>query len=271
MSLIHLNDFRQSETTDTGLLQNVGKQLPVGMIQAAEEEVVWEIAADHAAEPIKKTDDIFRISKYLIEQGRYRDNMLFITGINFGLRVSDLLTLRFSNLIADNMAFRDKFPVFEKKTRNTRKKKKNRYITINTAVIEAVTLYLRNTPDVKLSDYMFRSISNNGKNNNTPVSARSVNRMLEGIAKDLGLGIHMSSHTLRKTFCYHQMLMSGNDPRRLQLLQKMLNHSSILQTLEYIGITTDEIADAYRGLNLGSRKYQYLVDSSLGETDDAAM
>lgn len=271
MSIIHLNDFRNNDVIDVSALQKADRKLDAGLIQAADEETVYEIAPYHSADPIKSMDDIFRISNFLIENKRYRDNMLFITGINFGLRISDLRVLRFSNLIADNLVFRDKFPVFEKKTRNTRKKKKNRYITINTAVVEAVTLYLQNTPGVRLSDYMFRSVSTNRTGENTPITIQSVNRMLDGICKDLGLGIHMSSHTLRKTFCYHQMVMSGNDPRKLQLLQKMLNHSSLLQTLDYIGITSDEIDKAYRELNLGSQEHHYLVESRIVETDDAVV
>ena len=156
--------------------------------------------------------------------------MLFIVGINFGLRVSDLRMLRFSNLINDNFMFKDSFPVFEKKTRNTRTRKKNRYITINTAVIEAVTLYLEHTPGVRLSDYMFRSISNNGCNVNEPLSIKSIDRILKGIAKDLNISAKISTHSLRKTFGYHQMLMSNNDGRKLLLLQKIFNHSSPAQT-----------------------------------------
>ena len=95
--------------------------------------------------------DIIRISQFLIEQGRYRDNMLFIVGINFGLRVSDLITLRFANIINDDCTFRDRFSILEKKTKNTRKHKRNRYITINTAVVEAVTLYLENTQRLHVS------------------------------------------------------------------------------------------------------------------------
>ena len=160
------------------------------------------------------------------------------------------------------------FPVFEKKTRNTRKRKKNRYITINTAVIEAVTLYLENTSGVSLSDYMFMSNSNNSIGSCEPISVRSIERLLKGIAKDLGLSVKMSTHTLRKTFCYHQMLMSHNDTRKLLLLQKMLNHSSPAQTLDYIGITCEEIDEAYKKLNLGSINHNYLVDSSIGESGE---
>lgn len=54
-----------------------------------------ELAKEHAAEPIKNMEDIIRVSQYLIGGKRFRDNMLFIVGINFGLRVSDLRMLRF--------------------------------------------------------------------------------------------------------------------------------------------------------------------------------
>lgn len=241
-----------------------------GFISPAKEETHSDLAPEHAAEPIKNLDDIYRISEFLLANERYRDNMLFIVGINFGLRVSDLRELRFSNLINDNFTFRDSFPIFEKKTRNTRKRKKNRYITINNAVIEAVMTYLSNTEGVSLSDYMFRSESNHGGNENKPLTNMSIDRILKGIAKDLNLNIKMSTHTLRKTFCYHQMVMSNNDSRKLLLLQKMLNHSSPAQTLDYIGITSEEIEDAYKNLNLGSSKGSYLVDSRIEETEDIA-
>ena len=251
----------------TELRKNIRK-LDYGMIAPAKEEVRCELAPEHAAEPIKSMDDIFRISQYLISHERYRDNMLFIVGINFGLRVSDLRMLRFSNLINNNLTFKESFAVFEKKTRNTRKRKKNRCITINRAVIEAVTLYLEHTPGVCLSDYMFRSLSNRGGNLNEPLSIKSIDRILKGIAEDLDLSVKMSTHTLRKTFCYHQMLMSHNDSRKLLLLQKMLGHASPAQTLDYIGITSEEIDEAYKKLNLGSASCNYLIDSSIDESED---
>lgn len=250
------------------LRRNNDRKLQEGLIAPAKEHVESDIAPDHAAEPIKSMDDIHRISRYLVESRRYRDNMLFIVGINFGLRASDLRMLRFCDLITENYIFKDSFPVFEKKTRNTRKKKKNRYISINTAVIEAVTLFLENSEDVSLSDYMFMSDSNNRGLSDSPLTVRSIERILKGIAKDLDLNIKMSTHSLRKTFCYHQMLMSNNDSRKLMLLQKMLGHSTMAQTLDYIGITSEEIEEAYMRLNLGSEKHNYLVDSNIVEFED---
>lgn len=253
---------------DITALRRNDRKLRVGLIAPANEVTTCELAPEHTAEPIKSIEDINRISKYLVANKRYRDNMLFIVGINFGLRVSDLRVLRFSNLISDSFMFKESFPVFEKKTRNTRTRKKNRYITINNAVVEAVTLFLENTPNVRLSDYMFRSESNNGGNMNEPLSIRSIDRILKGIACDLSISAKISTHSLRKTFGYHQMLMSNNDNRKLLLLQKMFNHSSPAQTLDYIGITGEEIEEAYKKLNLGSTNHNYLVDSNIVEYDD---
>lgn len=265
ISIDEARDRLAEKSIDASALRSNVRKLNHGMIAPATEQVTCELAPEHAAEPIKSMDDIMRISQFLISNGRYRDNMLFIVGINFGLRVSDLRVLRFSNLINDNLTFKESFAVFEQKTRNTRKRKKNRYITINTAVIEAVTLYLEHTDGVTLSDYMFRSQSNRGGNKNQPLSAKSIDRILKGVAEDLDLNIKMSTHTLRKTFCYHQMLMSHNDNRKLLLLQKMLGHSSTAQTLDYIGITSEEIDEAYKKLNLGSASCNYLVDSDIVE------
>lgn len=260
-------DLSKFKIIDPAALRANSKKLSPSLIAPAVIDVSDEAVVDHRADPIKSLDDINAISQYLISSERYRDNMLFIIGINFGLRVSDLRVLRFSNLINDNLTFKDSFPVFEKKTRNTRKRKMNRYITINEAVIEAVTLFLENTPNVSLSDYLFKSHSNNNGDRDEPLSRMSVDRILKGVAADLDLNMRVSTHTLRKTFCYHQMVMSGNDSRKLLLLQKMLNHSSPAQTLDYIGITEEEIDEAYRKLNLGSQKYNYLVNSRIIESD----
>lgn len=256
-----------SDLINISTVQQSCRKLKASLIAPATEEVHCELAKEHSAEPIKNMDDIIRISQFLIEKKRFRDNMLFIVGINFGLRVSDLRTLRFSHLINDDCTFRDRFPILEKKTKNTRKHQRNRYISINTAVVEAVTLYLENTPGVHLSDYMFRSASNNGCNENKPISKQAVDAVLKGVAKDLGLGNRMATHSLRKTFAYHQMVMSGNDPRKLLLLQKMFGHSTAAQTLDYIGITSEEIDEAYRMLNLGSVQHNYLVDSDISEVE----
>jgi len=237
----------------TQALSRQRRQLEPGLIGEAKEEVPMDVVIEHDSEPIKSLETIKEISDYLVAKKRYRDNMLWIVGINFGLRISDLLQLRFCNLIDEHFCFRQTFPILEKKTRNTRKVARNRYITINDAVIDAVTLYLKYN-HCKLDDYMFRSESNRGITENVPLHRNSVYNMLQGIKRDLHIEARMATHTMRKTFGYHQMVMSGNDPRKLMLLQKIFGHSSPTITLDYIGITEEEIAEAYLNLNLGSKK-----------------
>lgn len=255
----------QDYKIDIKALANSSKQTVAGLIAPKRNDVQNDTVEEHSSEPIKSMEDIQRISDYLIANERWRDNMLFIVGINFGLRVSDLRMLRFCDLINDNFTFKESFPVFEKKTRNTRKVKKNRQITINKAVQDAVILYLQNTPDISLDHYMFRNLRH--PKENSPLTSTMIHILLKGIKDDLHLNMRVATHTLRKTFCYHQMVMSHNDPRKLMLLSKMLNHSSIRQTLDYIGITEEEIDDAYKKLNLGSKDHNYLVDSTIQETD----
>lgn len=241
---IDLNSLRKSS-------EERERQLKDGLIAPAEVKFEYELAVEHAAEPLKRVEDIIAMANWFLERKKWRDYMFFIVGINFGLRVGDLVELRFANIINDNFQFRESFAVFEKKTRNTRKKKRNRHITVNDAVIKAVTLFLEHTPGVTLDQYMFQSESGNSKNSGNHLTTRSADRILKAAAKDLGFRMNVSTHTLRKTFAYHQMLISGNDPRKLLLLQKMLGHSTAAQTLEYIGITEEEMAAAYKELNLG--------------------
>ena len=262
--IISLSDHRDVKI-DTRVLKNNTRKLSNNVIKP--KEIVCEDYAvpEHDSEPIKSVDDIYRVSNYLLENKRYRDNMLFIVGINLGLRISDLRRLRFADLIDDTMTFRSSFSILEKKTSTTRKKKKNRYIAINDAVIESVSMYLENTPGVSLSDYMFKSESNNGKTNNVPMTRQAAYNICQRINDECHLGIRFGTHTLRKTFGYHQMVMSGNDPRKLFLLQQMFGHSSPNQTLAYIGITSEEIDEAYKQMNLGSSSGSYLINSTIVE------
>jgi integrase len=237
----------------TALARSLQARLQNCLKPVTKETELVQSVEEHDSEPIKDVNDIIRISDYFISNGQYRNNMLWIVGINFGLRASDLLRLKIYDLIDENFCFRDSLAILEKKTANTRKVRKNRHVTINKAVMDAVLLYLEHTP-CSLDDYLFRSESNRGYNVNRPMTVKSVERILKDAKQALGLPQRIATHTMRKTFGYHQMVMGGNDQRRLLLLQKMFGHSSAMQTLSYIGITQEEINEAYLNLNLGVRE-----------------
>ena len=59
-------------------------------------------------------------------------------------------------------------------------------------------------------------------------------------------------------------IMTPSGPALL-LLQKMFGHSTSAQTLDYIGITGEEIEEAYMQLNLGGRRSLRLMDSTIVE------
>ena len=204
---------------------------------------------EHTSEPLKLRSDILRISTYLINNNRWRDNMLFIVGINVALRVSDLITLQFCDFFDADWNWRESFKLIEKKTR---KKGKNRAITINAAVREAVELYLAHNPDVAWDDYLFRSESNNSSRNGH-LNRRSVYDIITKVIADLNIPCKAGTHTLRKTFGYQLMAQADNDHKvdTLLLLQEILGHSDLRITRRYIGITTEDISGAYNSLNLG--------------------
>lgn len=187
-------------------------------------------------EPIKDVNDIHRISQWFITRERYRDNMLFILGINFGLEISDLLQLRFCHLINKDLTFKTTFAILEKKTKNTRKVKRNRYIAINDSAIDAITLYLEHS-DCSLSDYLFRSKSNNGRKKNKPISETTANNILEDVSKALSLSYKISTQSFIKTFAYHIVLQCSTNPKKLRTIINRLGLELFYETLGYMDIS----------------------------------
>lgn len=206
----------------------------------------------HVAQPIKSLDDIIRVSDHFITQGNYRNNLLFIMGINAGLRISDLLAMRFLDVLNSDCSIKNEITICEIKTRNTKKQRVLRHITINDSMKEAIKLYVDHT-EVEMDDFLFKSQSNNSKNKNKPMSRQGVQFVLGQTIKDLDLNIRSGTHLLRKTFGYQFMEKYNGDHRAIHLLQNIFNHSHSSVTLRYIGITSEEISDAYAGLNLGMR------------------
>jgi len=154
-----------------------------------------------------------------------RDKLLFTLGINMGLRISDLLKLKVSDVTED-------ITITEKKTN------KRRTITLNDSAKKAICDYIKGlSPD----QYLFKS-----RKGNEPIDRIQAYRILNDAAHKAGIKGNIGTHTLRKTFGYWSY-KNGVD---ISLLQKVFNHSSPAITLSYIGITREDIADVYKGLNL---------------------
>lgn len=84
-----------------------------------------DIMEDHTTEPIKDLADIQKIHDYFIDKHQYRNAIMFIIGINVGLRISDLLQLKFSTFYNDDWAPKINTEIVEVKTLKTKGRKRN--------------------------------------------------------------------------------------------------------------------------------------------------
>lgn len=198
-------------------------------------------------EALQDKNDILLMSDWYVARERWRDNMLLVLGVNLGLRVVDLLSLKFAHFINDDLTWRQNFTLAEKKT------SKNNTKYINPAMAAAIRLYLEHTPGVRMDDYLFQS--NQGRAKGKQITTRTAENVLKEAADGTGLSkrLHISTHSLRRTFAYHMWHELGGDAYALTMVQKMLNHSSVIQTMTYIGVTDKEIAQATLDVNLCDR------------------
>jgi integrase len=163
---------------------------------------------------------------------RNKEYLLIGTGSYLGLRASDLLNLRWSDLIG-----KDEFTVIEKKTG------KNRHITINPSLKEIfnyISSELTKKGNFNKDGYLFAN--RYGKK----LSIQYINKLLKKTFANFGVKTqNASTHTLRKTFGKRVWEMDGKSERSLIYLSQIFNHSSISITRRYIGIVEEDIRDIY--------------------------
>jgi len=175
-----------------------------------------------AAEPITSLAKIAEIKELL--KDRPRDYALFVIGINTAFRASDLVSLTIGQF--RKLKVGDRLVVTERKTG------KKRAVTINKAVYEAVQPLLGG----KDKQALFQN-RDGGK-----LAVESVIRLVKSWCEKVCLDGNYSSHTLRKTWGYHQRVQFGVD---IPTLMEAFGHSSQKQTLTYLCITPDEISATY--------------------------
>jgi integrase len=187
-----------------------------------------------AVEAIKNLNDINRLRKIMLASNDYLYALLFTYGINTGLRISDILKLKFEDILDERKRVKSSFEVVEQKTGKKRK------IVINDSVREMLDLFLKSTD--RRSEYIFSRTKDGSK----PITRGAVWHSLNKYAKEAGLQGQIGTHTLRKTFGY-QLYKKGIDITRIQYI---FNHSSPKVTLRYIGITQEEVDDIVENLNI---------------------
>lgn len=186
-------------------------------------------------EPIKQTKDIKRVKQFLLGKQSKRDYLMFVMGINTGLRIGDLLNLQIGDILEEGGTIKKAVYIQEQKTG------KHREFELNQAAREAIELYLDTLVGFDREDWLFRSRKGTG-----PITTRSAHKIIKTTLRDLGIQGNYGTHSLRKTFGYHRYVNNV----KLETLQKIFNHSSPATTLSYLGITREVIVDAYTSVNL---------------------
>lgn len=118
-----------------------------------------------------------------------------------------------------------------------KKTKKERNITINNTVYDAVQSLIASLPNAEDGDFLFQS--RKGRN---ALCVPYLNSLVKGWCSEINLIGNYGSHSLRKTFGYIHRTVFNTD---IPTLMQMFNHSTQKQTLAYLGIQSSEIKDAY--------------------------
>lgn len=182
-------------------------------------------------QPIRDKEKLEEMKDELKKRGT-RDYMLFYTGINTGLRVSDLVSLNYDDVRDEKGNMRTHISIIEKKT-----KKLKKFPIFNGLYLELE----RYTKKMYHGQYLFES----QKGINKPITTTQAYRILNDTAASIGLK-EVGTHTMRKTFGYFHYQQYHD----IAMLQIIFNHSSPSITLRYIGINQDEIDKSYRDFSL---------------------
>lgn len=188
-------------------------------------------------QPIRDKKQIENMKRYL-KESNIRDWLLFVLGINSGLRISDLL-----KLTVEDVNGRDRISIKETKTGKTKD------FPLSDNCKKAIIEYLKS---LKLTNaVLFPSRKSSGSCKTGAISRQQAYDVINKAAVEVGIitknnGISIGTHTLRKTFGYHAYQAGIG----IEVIQKLLNHSAPSVTLRYLGITQDELDNVYINLNL---------------------
>lgn len=164
----------------------------------------------------------------LERDGELKFALLIATGSFIGLRISDLLQLRWNQVLNQ-----DYFAITESKTKKTRK------VTINPELQQILQrLYIALSANE--ADFMFAN-----RFGDKPFSIQYVNSKLKEIFTTYKIKGQYSSHFMRKTLGRRIWEVNKYSDQALLLLSQLFNHASVTTTKIYLGIRETEISNLY--------------------------
>jgi integrase len=175
-------------------------------------------------DPIREVKDIKAIRKMLNGNAMY--HALFTVGINTNLRASDLVKITAGQ--ARDLRPLDEIEIREQKTGKMRR------ISLNKTCVEAIQALLK-TGSWRDEEPLFRG-------QRGPLTVPSVHRLVKDWCRSINLKGNFGSHTLRKTWGYHQRVSFGVG---IPELMTCFNHATQRQTLTYLCVQPEEIRNIY--------------------------
>lgn len=172
----------------------------------------------------------------LERDGEYKYCLLVSIGVFTGLRISDLLQLRFSQF--ENT---DILTVQEKKTNKVRRIKINPDLKVLVNRVKGRMVGTNTDSFIFLNRYETK-----------PIDRSWVNVNLKRIFKAYGIAVegNVSSHMFRKTLGNRVLRLNNYSNESIVLLMELFGHSSVALTKRYLGIREREILDVYDSLHL---------------------
>ena len=165
----------------------------------------------------------------------YKFCLLISIGCFTGLRISDILSLRWEDILD-----KDVLCLTEKKTKKYRKIK----INADLKDIVANCYALMKSPPIENHVLV-------NKYGTKPIRIQWVNEKLKRLFLEYGVKCtQASSHTLRKTFGRRVWELNNHSDKSLVLLSEIFQHSSVHITKKYLGIREEELFDVYDQLGM---------------------
>lgn len=175
-------------------------------------------------------DEMLKVVRRLYKDGKYRLSLLIGLGSFVGLRISDLRTLTWADLLDS-----DTFTLTEKKTG------KKRTIKVNQQFRPHIEDCYNALGITCKQQHCF--ISKKG----TVFTTQRLNVLLKEVKKDYNMKVqHFSTHSLRKTFGRRVVEMAGDQAEMALIkLSEIFNHSSVAVTKRYLGLRQKELEQCY--------------------------
>ena len=179
-------------------------------------------------------NDFISIITRLEKDENYKFCLLISIGVFTGLRISDLLSLTYSDILSN-----ETFTLREMKT------KKQRSIKVNKDLKDIVSRIVSKSNITNLNQLIFIN-----KYGTKSIDKSYVNVKLKELVKKYRLKLdgNVSTHTFRKTLGRRVMEVNNYSNESLVLLMELFGHSSMSITKRYLGIREQEIHNVYDSL-----------------------